>query len=100
MEKSVPEGKQQTIGRCGHGEATAPVGGSDLQIFTENPDGMLCWANGLWMDGVGGRQQKKFWKVWNFTPSPSESEGNWLQKHENLRARKIVAKEDGGAEQQ
>lgn len=42
MEKSVPEGKQQTIGRCGHGEATAPVGGSDLQIFTENPDGMLC----------------------------------------------------------
>lgn len=26
--KSVAEGEQQIIGRCGHGEVTVPVGGS------------------------------------------------------------------------
>lgn len=97
-EKSVPEGEQWGMGRYGHGKVTAPEGVPVVQVFTENPDDTLCWVDGLWM--VGGTQWMKLWKVWNFTPSPPECERNWLQKHENLRVREIVAEEDGGAEQQ
>lgn len=41
MKKSILEGEQRAIGRCGCGRVTAPEGVSVVRVFIENPDDML-----------------------------------------------------------